>query len=103
MTCSGRCRCGRPGLVLELVVGRLMEGSRLRAARGLTVRELAGAAQLGDERDRERLWNWPGLPSGVRFSNAEVSEGDIAAAVESGRVLLERISIEGGGVRGGVQ
>ena len=81
----------RPGLLLELVVGRLVEGGRLRAARGLTVGELTRGAQLPGEEDRDRLAELARTAERVRFSNIAVSDADIAAAVEGGRVLLERI------------
>jgi hypothetical protein len=93
----------RPGLLLELLVARLIEGGRLRSARGLTVRELTRTAQLSDERDLGRLAELARTSERVRFSNVEVSDGDIAAAVEGGRLLLEQIApgVQGGGVRGG--
>jgi len=102
----------RPGLLLELVVGRLVEGGRLRAARGLTVGELTRTARLPGEEDRGRLAALARTAERVRFSNVAVLDVDIAAAVEGGRVLLERIGAgggegrdaggrEGGGGRGG--
>jgi hypothetical protein len=81
----------RPGVLLELVVGRLVEGGRLRAARGLTAGELTRMAQLPGEEDRGRLEELARTAEWIRFSNVAVSDGDIAAAVEGGRVLLERI------------
>jgi hypothetical protein len=81
----------RAGLLLELLVARLAEGARLRSVRGLTVRELTRNAQLEDEADRERLLGLARTAERVRFSGVEVSEGEIAAAVAGGRVLLERI------------
>ncbi len=86
----------RPGLLLELVVGRLVEGGRLRAARGLTVGELTRMAWLPGEEDRGRLAELARTAERVRFSNVAVSEVDIAAAIEGGRVLLERIAPGGG-------
>jgi hypothetical protein len=92
----------RPGLMLELLVARLTEGSRLQSARGLTVRELTYAAQLSDEKDRERLAQLARTSERVRFSGTEVSTVDIDAAVEGGRVLLARISPSAaGGAYGG--
>jgi hypothetical protein len=102
----------RPGVLLELVVGRLVEGGRLRAARGLTAGELTRMAQLPGEEDRRRLEELARTAERVRFSNVAVSDVDIAAAVEGGRVLLGRIGVagregrdavgrEGGGGRGG--
>ena len=85
----------RPGLLLELVVGRLVEGGRLRAARGLTVGELTRMARLPGEEDRDRLAELARTAERVRFSNIAVSDADIAAAVEGGRVLLERIGTGG--------
>jgi hypothetical protein len=92
----------RPGLLLELLIATLAESSRLRSTRGLTVRELTRAARLADEEDRERLMELARTSERVRFSKVEVSGSEIAAAVESGRVLLEKIaSRPDGGVRGG--
>ena len=65
----------RPGLLLELVVGRLVEGGRLRAARGLTVGELTRMAQLPGEEDRGRLEMLARTAERVRFSNVAVSDG----------------------------
>jgi hypothetical protein len=93
----------RPGLLLELLIATLAEKSRLRSARGLTVREMTRAARLADEEDRERLVALARTSERVTFSNAEVSAGEIAAAVEGGRALLEKIaSGPDGGVRGGL-
>ena len=86
----------RAGLLLELLVARLAEGARLRSVRGLTVRELTRTAQLEDEADRERLLGLARTAERVRFSGVEVSEGEIAAAVDGGRVLLERIGAPAG-------
>ncbi|MDB6008622.1 MAG: hypothetical protein JWL65_872 [Gammaproteobacteria bacterium] len=87
----------RPGVLLELVVGRLVEGGRLRAARGLTAGELTRMARLPEEEDRDRLEELARTAERVRFSNVAVSDVDIAAAVEGGRVLLERIGPDGAG------
>jgi hypothetical protein len=87
----------RPGLLLELVMGRLVECGRLRAARGLTVGELTRMARLPGEEDRDRLAELARTAERVRFSNVAVSDVDIAAAVEDGRVLLERIGPAGAG------
>jgi hypothetical protein len=90
----------RAGVLLELLVAKLAEGARFRSARGLTVRELTRAAPLGDEGDRERLLLLARTAERVRFGGEEVSGGEVEAAVEGGRVLLERLGV-GGGVRGG--
>lgn len=87
----------RAGLLLELLVAQLAEGARLRSARGLTVRELTRTAQLEDVADRERLLGLARTAERVRFAGIPVSEGEIAAAVEGGRVLLERIGALAGG------
>jgi hypothetical protein len=85
--------------LLELLVAQLAEGARLRSARGLTVRELTRAAQLEDEAHRGLLLELARTAERVRFSGVEVSEGEIAAAVDGGRVLWERIGAPvGGGV-----
>jgi hypothetical protein len=87
----------RPGLLLELVAGRLVEGGRLRAARGLTAGELTRMARLPAEEDRDRLAELARTAERVRFSNVAVSDVDIAVAVEGGRVLLERSGADGAG------
>jgi hypothetical protein len=89
----------RPRMLLETIVARLMRDSRLPGARGLTARELARAAQLSDEQDREHLAKLAGTSERVRFSNAPVPADEIARAVENGRTLLERLST--GGLEGG--
>jgi hypothetical protein len=91
----------RPGLLLELVVGRLVDGGRLRAARGLTVSELTRLARLPGEEDRGRLAELARTAERVRFSGVVVSDGEIEAAVEGGRVLLERVSAGTGAGAGG--
>jgi hypothetical protein len=92
----------RPRLLLELLVARLTEQSYLKSARGLTIRELTRAAVLPDEKDRDRLAELARTSERVRFSNEEVPKDAIAAAVEGGRLLLERIppratDFQGGG------
>jgi Domain of unknown function (DUF4129) len=82
----------RPRLLLELVVARLTEENRLPPSRGLTARELTRAARLADERDRERLAELARLSECVRFSKAEVPSDTLAAAIEAGRELLERLA-----------
>jgi len=82
----------RPRVLLELIVERLTADSCLPPARGLTVRELSGAARLPDERDRERLVELARTSERVCFSNEQVSSDALSAAVESGRALLQRIS-----------
>ena len=93
----------RAGVLLELLVAKLAEGARLRSARGLTVRELTRAARLGDEGDRERLLMLARTAEKVRFGGEEVSGGEVEAAVEGGRVLLERLEVGDGTRGGGVQ
>jgi len=85
-------RAVQPRLLLELVLWRLTETGRLPQSRGLTVRELTHAALLSDEVDRERLANLARMSERVRFSDAEVSSAGVAAALQGGRVLLERLS-----------
>lgn len=82
----------RPRLLLELVVARLTAENRLPSPRGLTVHELARAARLPDETDRERLAELGRMAQRVRFSNEAIASEAIAAAVEDGRTLLERIA-----------
>jgi hypothetical protein len=93
----------RPGLLLELIVARLTEENRLPPARGLTARELTRTARLADERDRERLAELARLSEHVRFSNEEVPSASLAAAIEAGRALLERLTSGSGAARAGGQ
>jgi hypothetical protein len=79
----------RPRMLLEMIVAKLVLQSRLPHARGLTVRELACAARLTDEQDRERLTELARVSERVRFSNATVPSEELAAAIERGRSLLE--------------
>jgi hypothetical protein len=92
----------RAGLLLELVVARLAEVLRVRSVRGLTVRELMRAVQLPDETDRERLLVLARTAERMRFGGVEVSGAEVAAAVEGGRVLLERIGVGARAGRDGV-
>jgi hypothetical protein len=52
---------------------------------------------LPGEEDRGRLEELARTAERLRFSNVAVSDVDIAAAVEGGRVLLERIGPDGAG------
>lgn len=85
----------RLGLLLELVVARLNEAGGERLSRGLTARELLGAARLADERDRERLRALVRASEWVRFSGGAASEGEVAVVMEEGRRLLEGIGTAG--------
>ena len=87
----------RLGLLLELVVARLNEVGGERLSRGLTARELLGAARLADERDRERLRALVRASEWVRFSGGAVSEGEVAVVMEEGRRLLEGIGVSARG------
>jgi hypothetical protein len=91
----------RPRLLLELIAARLTEESCLPPAGGLTVRELARAARLPDERDRERLAELALASERVRFSDVEVPADNIEAAVEGGRKLLERIAARASDLKSG--
>jgi hypothetical protein len=82
----------KPRLLLELIAARLTEESCLPPAGGLTVRELARAARLPDERDRERLAELALASERLRFSDVEVPTDNIESALEGGRKLLERIA-----------
>jgi hypothetical protein len=79
----------RLGLLFELVIDRLNERGSVRLAPGLTVRELLRAAPLADDKDRERLGALARASERVRFSGGVVSEADVAAVMEEGRLLLE--------------
>lgn len=82
----------RPRILLEMIVTKLMQEGRLPNARSLTVRELAHAARLTDEKDRERLTELARISERVRFSNAPVPSEELAAAMEHGRTLLDQRS-----------
>lgn len=82
----------RPRLLLERVVARLAAQNRLPSPRGLTIHELTQAAQLADESDRRRLNGLAWMAERVRFSNEAIPDEAIAAVVESGQSLLERIA-----------
>jgi len=83
----------RPRMLLDLIASRLTEAGRLPQSRGLTVRELARLARLPDEADRRRLVELARMAERMRFSNEPVPDTAIGAALEDGRLLLERISI----------
>ncbi len=85
----------KPRLLLELIVGRLVEKGYLPPARGLTVRELTHAARLPDAHDREDLAALALACERVRFSEAEVPPENIESVVDSGRKLLERMAAGG--------
>jgi hypothetical protein len=91
----------QPRLLLELIAWRLTEVGRLPQSRGLTVGELTRAALLSEEVDRGRLAELARTSERVRFSDEQVSSAAVAAALEGGRVLLERLSV-GGALAGGV-
>ena len=86
----------QPGLLLELITWRLTEAGRLPQSRSLTIRELTRAALLSEEGDRERLAELARMSERMRFSDGPVSGADVAAALQGGRVLLERVSAGGG-------
>jgi hypothetical protein len=81
----------KPRVLLELIAARLTERSWLPRASGFTVRELARAARLPEESDRERLTELALTAERVRFSDDEISAGVIEAALVRGRELLERL------------
>jgi hypothetical protein len=89
---QGAAPAQRPGLLLELITSRLTAEGRLPQSRGLTIRELTRAARLTGEGDWERLAELARVSELMRFSNDQASSEAVAAAVEGGRVLLERIS-----------
>ena len=85
----------RLGVLLELVVVRLNEGGGVRLSRGLTGRELLAAAGVADESARERLGVVVRAAERVRYSGGAISEMEVAAVVEEGRVVLEGIGMSG--------
>jgi hypothetical protein len=89
---EGAAPAQRPGLLLELITSRLTAEGRLPQSRGLTIRELTRAARLTDEADRERLEELARLSERMRYSSEQSSAEAIAAVIEGGRLLLERIS-----------
>jgi len=81
----------RPRMLLELIAARLTAEGYLPPARGLTVRELTRLARLPDAADRGRLADLARISERMRFSNDNVPDAPVNAALEGGRVLLERI------------
>ncbi len=82
----------RPGLLLEIIVAKLIRESRLPHLRALTVRELTSAARVTNEEDREGLIELARISERVRFSGGAVPNEALAAALDRGRMLLERVS-----------
>jgi hypothetical protein len=82
----------RPRMLLEIIVAKLVLESRLPQVRGLTVRELARAARLADEKGHQGLTELAHISERVRFSAAPVPNEELAAAVEHGRTLLDQLS-----------
>lgn len=78
----------QPGLLLERITLRLAEQDRLPPARALTGRELLQRVHLDDERGHARLVQLLSVCERVRFSGREVGAASLAAAIESGRLLL---------------
>jgi hypothetical protein len=75
-------------LLLELIVARLHAQQRLPPARALTVHELARAARLPREVDRERLEVLAATCEQIRFADCEVPAAMRALAIVRGRELL---------------
>jgi len=82
----------QPRLLLELIAWRLTQAGRLPQSRGLTVRELTRAALLSEEDDRRRLAELARMAERMRFSDGPIAGAEVAAALQGGRVLFERVS-----------
>jgi hypothetical protein len=78
----------QPRLLLELIVARLHAQQRLPPARALTVHELARAARLPREVDRERLEVLAATCEQIRFADCEVPAAMLALAIVRGREVL---------------
>jgi hypothetical protein len=81
----------RPRMLLELLAARLTATRRLPASAALTVRELTRAAQLATE-DHSRLLEVALAAERLRYSDHRAAPGALAAVIERGRELLERLS-----------
>jgi hypothetical protein len=79
-------------VLLELLALRLTAARRLPASGALTVRELMRAAQLQDAVDRERLFEVAFAAERLRFSAESLPSETLAAVIERGRELLQRLS-----------
>ena len=91
----------RPGMLFEAIVLRLRTESDCAATRGMTVRELARAMPLSS-RDRAAFNELARVSEWVRFAGTALPPDSLAAALETGRALLERIGANGAGVGAGV-
>jgi len=89
----------RPRLLLELVVSKLTQLSRLPPAGAFTVRELTRAADLRDEMDRRRLSELALTAEQLRYAQGGVAPSMLESAVEHGRELLARIESREVGAR----
>jgi hypothetical protein len=77
----------QPHLLLQLIIGRLLEQKRLSPTRALTLHELERAARLTDRLDRERLAALTAACERARFAE-HVTAPLLADAVLRGRELL---------------
>jgi hypothetical protein len=82
----------RPRMLLALIAAQLTAARRLPVAAALTVRELVRAAQLPDAADRERLVEVALAVERLRFSDQAVAPASLAAVMQRGRELLERLN-----------
>jgi hypothetical protein len=80
----------RPRMLLELLAARLTATRRLPSSAALTVRELTRAAQLAAE-DHSRLLEVALAAERLRYSTHAAEPGALAAVIERGRELLERL------------
>ena len=77
-------------MLLEVLAARLTAARRLPAAAALTVRELTRAAELGAE-DRARLLEVALASEQLRYAEQWAAPLGLAAVLERGRQLLERL------------
>jgi len=82
----------RARVLLEALAARLTAARRLPASAALTVRELARAARLQDAADRARLLDVAVAAEQLRFSTEALPAANLAAVLERGRELLERLT-----------
>jgi hypothetical protein len=81
----------QPRMLLEILAARLTAAQRLPAAAALTVRELSGAAELADAEDRARLLEVALASERLSYSAHVAAPSVLAAVMERGRQLLERL------------
>ena len=89
----------RPRLLLELIVSKLTQLSRLPPASAFTARELTRAVDLPEEADRRRLAELALTAEQARYAEGSVAPSLLESAVAHGRELLARIESREVGAR----